>query len=299
MTPTEKGAKEERIWNEWFWVPLSVAILSFSFSFWIRYRNVLLLMLLFSLVEVQAQESMPPLEDQTLSTQEDYAIQRYKNGDYRNAELLFRDIATLAHREQDRDRARYNASLAAYKQGELVQALSLIEEMESRTAVAQENHVQITKEIEERKKNQNKAPQSTQNEQGQGSSGDNTQEASEQGEGKSKQNPQADPQTSPQTSPQQEEQTSKEQDGAENTKRGAQSSKEAPTKGLSIQPQELDKEDSNAVQQGQNSPPYAQSFEVEGTTHHPTQQAEDIIDAVQEGIGVGFGTDRYHLEKEW
>ena len=91
------------------------------------------MVMVFSFAKVHAQEKDPLLQGDNLRAQEDYALQLYQQGDYRRSEQLFRDIAQISSRGETRDRARYNASLAAYRQGELMQSLHLLEEIENPT----------------------------------------------------------------------------------------------------------------------------------------------------------------------
>lgn len=258
--------EEKKVWNELFIWPLGMGMVFFCFSYGVRMMGGILFFVMM-IRPVYAQE----VDVEDMHSIENFALNLYERGEFRKAELLLEDVMVRGDSASMRDRAHYNAALAAYEQGKLTEALAKLAGMEKQTPQSQLNAEYIKKEIDQRRKSSSSS--SEQSEKSQDEQGDASSQQSQGGA----------------------EQEGEEQESEEDTqstdaqKESSQSNPSEPSTDSSQA-----QEDSMEETQGEQAedPASMNEEKIEGILspeEWEQKEAERVIDSIQEGRHRGFG----------
>lgn len=153
----QKGAdKDVEIWNEYYQWPLGVAMMAFLLSF-ARFNRSGVTVLAFLLLTMPAKANdllaAHIANPSDLNLAERAAVSLLQSGQPHQAYQLLEDVANHSMDPEQRTRSRYNAGLAAYRQGALqdaVKAWEQVLEEEAEHEAAQKNVAAVKQEIAQR-----------------------------------------------------------------------------------------------------------------------------------------------------
>jgi Ca-activated chloride channel family protein len=294
--------QDERIWNEFFQWPLAFGLLSMLIAFAprrIALRQFVPLLALLFITPVEADESM----GSTPAKKEAIAIDLLKRGRASQAQQLLEEVIQHSNDPALKERARYNAGIAAYQAGQLDRALghwNQILQINPDHEASKQNIEAVQQEIQQRMMVQQQQPQEQQSENQEGEEGQEQGEEQQEGEegdsqeGEEGQEQQGEQSQSEALSEEGSDQQSPEQQQAEESKQDA-SDEETP-EGDSEGEATSDAQDSEAEpEEGSESAAGQGNEEIDWDK----ERAKRLIDSVEEGQirggyrGMGSG------EKGW
>ncbi|MGC6507267.1 MAG: VWA domain-containing protein [Myxococcota bacterium] len=330
----QKGAdKDVEIWNEYYQWPLGVAMMAFLLSF-ARFNRSGVTVLAFLLLTMPAKANdllaAHIANPSDLNLAERAAVSLLQSGQTHQAYQLLEDVANHSMDPEQRTRSRYNAGLAAYRQGALqdaVKAWEQVLEEEAEHEAAQKNVAAVKQEIAQRLAEDQSRQQESQSEdsepQESEDDGSQTSDSQETQDSES----QSSQETESQSSDSSEESQSDAQaqaDSEENTDESPES-KAPQDSQTDAEPQEQGNPtgESEALSEGEMEAPSSEDLSQEGlslddlsdmgATAEPTdmselqsspldmrlQEAERTVDSVEEGRPNVVVGARSSEDKQW
>ena len=283
--------QEDKIWNELFFLPLGLGVLFFACSYWVRSMKFVLLFLLCARPAL----ANPILGDES---KEKYALSLLQEGKFRTAETLLEELVLHSKSKSVRERSLYHASLAAYEQGKLVEALDYLHTIKNPTPQSKKNAVLIAKEIERRREAKPPKRTSEQSSKPNSKSGDDNQESRDGEQGTSESNSQQEGKEGEEREEKSSEDSNRGQSdpSSSNSENQQEESSEDNLKEETTKPMGDDTEESGASS-GENDTGEATEQDVtsgnqenleEMYTKLQEQSAARLIDSVKEGKNRGF-----------
>jgi len=226
-------------------------------------------------------------------SKESYALSLLRAGKYRSAETLLEELILHSTSQTIQDRSLYHASLAAYEQGKLVEALDYLHMIKEPTPQSKKNAALIATEIERRRtekppqRSSQKSPEPNPNR------GNDSQESGDREKRTSESNGQQKGEEENEQNEQNKSGDPKEQaesSSSENQKqdRSEENALEEPAESKEEGAEEREEENESGDPEGQQLAAGNQEIPEDMYTQMQEQSAVRLINSVKEGKNRGF-----------